>query len=171
MNFELEEIKRVTLDYFGINEYIFDKATKSKIAHFVRPRQIISYIASECGYRPTDIGKMLKVTYPTITYHKENVEVYMRVDKEYKKYVEDIMHRLMLSRVEYTLEGWLTRDKEEDGGFLYFTVGEKPKKDTDKEIWVINDGMMFDAPKEAFPQITWECEPWRCEMTLKAQAK
>lgn len=166
---DFDEIKNITLSHFDIKEEVFDRARSSRIAFFVQARQIICYIANKFEYKSSYIANKLGIARTTVVYHIKKAQEYIPFEKEYKQHIDSIMSLLENSRVQHSVKGWLTRDREEDGGFLYFTVGEKPQKDKERGIWVIEDGMMYDAPKEAFPQITWEFDPLECEMILKTK--
>lgn len=168
---DFDEIKSITLSHLDIKEEIFERAKNSRIAFFVQARQFICLIAYECGYKSSYIARELGIGRTTVVYHIKKAQEYMRLETSYRQHVEDIVYHLKNCRVQHSMKGWLARDKEEEGGFLYFIAGEKPKRDLKRGTWAIGDGVMYDAPKEAFPQITWEREPWECEMILKTTVR
>lgn len=160
-----DEIVSATLEAVNINKKVFKDAGKSRFAPIVKARQIICYIAKEVGYSSVYIEQQMKIVHASINYHVRQARERFCLENDYALIVDKAMAKLGLHSKQHNILGWITRDKEEDGGYLYLTIGEEPKRVQD--MWHIRDGMMIDLPKEAFPQITWDSAPQKCEMTLR----
>lgn len=160
-----DEIVSATLEAANINKKVFEDAGKSRFAPIVKARQMICYIAKEVGYSSVYIEQQMKIDHSSINYHVRQARERFCLENDYALIVDKAMAKLGFHSKHHSILGWITRDKEEDGGYLYLTIGKKPKRVQD--MWYVRDGMMIDLPKEAFPQITWDSAPKKCEMTLR----
>lgn len=160
-----DEILDAALKAVNIDKKVFIQAGKSRIAPIVKTRQIICYLAKEAGYSSVYIAHKLGIDHASVLYHVREARERFCVENDYAEILDKAMSILGFHSKQHNVNGWLTRDKEEDGGYLYFTIGKRPKRH--KDMWLIDEGMMIDMPKEAFPQITWNSAPQRCEMTIR----
>ncbi len=165
MNPTLDTIEGATLSVLGINKKLFRGVSKSRSSNIVKAKQIICFIAKELGYTSMQISKKLGIGYSTVFYHVKKAEGFLGIERDYARCVEAVMTKLGLNRECYTVIGWISRDKEESGGYLYLTIGEEPQRGL--KYWLVEDGMMIDLPKEFFPQVKWNTQPKKCEMTLR----
>lgn len=165
MNPTLETIEGATLSVLGINKKFFRGVSKSRSSNIVKAKQIICFIAKELGYTSIQISKKLGIGHSTVLYHVKKAEGFLGIERDYARCVEAVMTKLGLRIEHHTVTGWILRDKEEEGGYLYLTIGEEPKRGT--QYWIVEDGMMIDLPKEFFSQVTWHTPPQKCEMTLR----
>lgn len=162
-----EEIYDTTLEVLNINRSMFASSGSSRHAHIMKAKQIMCFVARHVGYTSMYIGEQIGLNYATVIYHEQKAKGYIKYEPEYAEQVSKVLSILSIPCRTHTKSGYIVRDKEDNGGYLYFCAGEKPQIDDDSNIWTTKNGVFFDIPKEAFPQITWEKGPVACEMTLK----
>lgn len=160
-----DDIYYVTLDVLNIKREVFERAGRSRFSPIMRAKQMMCFIACEMGYTTTFIGKRLNLNHTTVVHHHKSAQDHIDYEQDYAEDINAIYAKLDIPCLFYKKTGWLTRDKEEHGANLLFTVGKKPRRDG---IWLTSkDCEMYDLPRQAFPHITWESEPQECEMTLR----
>lgn len=160
-----DDIFNAVLEAAGIQKKIFIKAGASRIAPIMRVRQITCHLAKEASLSTPHIAHKLGIRSWSVTYHANQAKKRLCKEADYALLVDKAMAKLGFQSKRCFIEGWVTRDREEDGGYLYFTIGKEPKRMGD--MWFVDDAMMIDLPKGAFPQITWDNAPQKCEMTLQ----
>lgn len=163
----LDDIFYAVLEAFDIDDETYRNIKDSREALAVSVRQVICWIGQKSyGYSQHEIGLYLGLNHSTVWHNKMRAEDYMSYDKDYKVCVNKALSILYAKeeeiQKEYSINGWVARDGYDDS-LAFFTV-KKPKRIED--MWLAED-YCYSLPKEAFPQITWDCEPQECEMTLR----
>lgn len=163
-----EQIRDVALSVLGIDKEAFMKARASKCSYFVRPRQIICYIARNLGYTCSIIGECICLDYATVLYHEKVAKDHIMRERDFEEDVNRVFMALGVQISTFSINGWLVRDSEEQGGSLLLIVGRRPDRDENQGVWKTHDdGEIYEIPKKAFPDTTWEHGARTCELTLR----
>lgn len=162
----LEKILDTTLEVLNVPKDVFERERKSREKDMVKVKQILCYVGQEYGYSQPKIGAFLSLNHSTVHHNKETAKGYAKYEPDYANEIKEILSRLKtIEDIEdvYVMNGQIIRD---DDGFTLFVVDGKPFRMEDG-IWLVQGGVAYNIPKEAFPQITWDNEPQECEMILR----
>ena len=167
MNHTFEEIRDSVLDTLCLHRLAFKRSIKSHSRAIVNAKQMICYVAVELGYSKSYIAEQLGVTEPAVRYHYNKAQDYLSYEKGYADSIEKIFNKLGLPRKKNYAKGWIVRETNEDGAYLYFSTDAKPERDETHNLWSFEKSdFVGNIPKEMFPQITFECEPIECEIQI-----
>lgn len=162
-----KDIYIATLKALNVKPDIYEQAKKSRRGLIIMVKRTLCYVCRQVGFLSHETASYVGLDESSVRYHIGNAKKKLSIDSNYANLVDGILSQFGFSSKQYEYLGWLTRDTEEQGEYLYLTIGEKPIRDTFSKIWIVDEGMMIDLPKSAYPNITWENSPQECKMTLR----
>ena len=160
----LDYIFETALSCFGISEeeYNKEKDTRSLIA--ITVRQAVCLLGQCFGHSQSSIGKFLEIDHSTVCYNKKIAQDLCDTEADYARNMMLAIDKLesnMNKLSEYNIHGWVARDEDNE---LNFYMRHEPIRASG--YWISSDFKCL-IPEDAYPNITFECEPQKCVMTLK----
>lgn len=161
----LDNILDEVTNAFEVNKEDFYARIDTRERLVVEIKQVVCYLGQKFGYSQSVIGKFLGIDHSSVCYNKKTAQDICDTDGEYASRVNkawNALDEIVKKQKEYTINGWVTRDKHDNS--LVFYIKRKPERIDD--VWLAF-GECYPIPKEACPNITWDNSPRECEITLK----
>lgn len=164
----LSQIFDATLVSCNIDPYDYSRLSSNRDESIVDVRRLTSYIAFERGYTFSAIGRFLKKNHTTVRHYCLQMTDFIKLYDNYaSKYAKIVS---LLAEIENTpkeqktaiIKGYVARDSYDE--LLSFFVNEKPSDLGG--IW-ITEGLVYQLPKELFPQLEGDSTPLECELILR----
>lgn len=160
----LDQIFDTALSCFGISEDEYNSEKDTRSLKAITIRQAMCYLGQNYGYSQSVVGKYLGIDHSTVCYNKKVAQDLCDTENEYaSNMMRALSHLDSIVKVhkEYSIKGFVARDKD---GFLNFYAYEKPIRCSG--MWLTNT-VSYPLPEEAYPLVTYDCEPHACTMTFK----
>ena len=151
----LNEILLSALDAAKIKHEDWEILRCCRLANVIHAKRIASLVASQYGYKPTEIARILGVDRTTVLYHIKCLKEFYALYQDAKEMVDAVrcdLEKRMGQEVEHIIESWIARNSN---GLLIVS----PKKPESMGGFWLAEGARPFSPQTAFPQITHDVGP------------
>lgn len=157
----LSKILRAILRIQNVDWATWKQIRSSRKNDTVVILQAVSAIARQYGYRYVTIASYIQRDRTTVIHHVDNFNTRIQIYPDYKELYEKAMEILTYQH-SHTESSYLARCKS--GALLICPC--LPERNGD--FWFAEGARVF-SDQEAFPQITWEKEPVKVNITVSIE--
>lgn len=157
----LSKILRAILHVKNIDWATWKQIRSTRKGETIMILQAVSAIARQYGYRYVTIASYIQRDRTTVIHHIDNFNTRIQIYPDYKELYEKAMEILTYQH-SHTMQAYLARCKT---GALIIAQN-LPERSGD--YWFADCARIFDD-QQAFPQITWEKEPVKVNITVTVE--
>lgn len=162
MKHALTDILDATLTYYRVSHEEWSHMSPYRVGKVVLIKQVVSFLATECGYHPTETGKILCISRSTVIHHNKTFSDMVKLYDEHKLAADTIRAFLDSGQIGNNSQvcyGYLARGKN---GLLTISTSLPEEH---RGFWLAMGTKPF-YPQNAFPQVTYETGPIKVRVKI-----